>query len=132
MTWPPSRSITRVRRWTSTWTRSSATVTGSPSWRSGPGCISTRVASTPSLSLAGEPLNAMKLANLLREHDIRSVDVRRGEKAKKGYRRADLWDAWERYCPDLLPVGQYSPGDPATRATPATAQFSGPEPAAPV
>ncbi|WP_324276826.1 DUF3631 domain-containing protein [Blastococcus brunescens] len=58
---------------------------------------------SPWRSLGGEPLDPLRLAGLLREHGIRSVDVRRSDGVRKGYRRSDLWEAWERYCPDLLP-----------------------------
>jgi len=46
-------------------------------------------------------ITAMKLAELLREYDIRSENIRFGEPIGrvKGYHRADFADAWARYCP---------------------------------
>jgi Protein of unknown function (DUF3631) len=51
-------------------------------------------------------ITAMKLAELLREYDIRSENIRFGEPIGrvKGYHRADFTDAWARYCP-LAPGG---------------------------
>jgi hypothetical protein len=51
----------------------------------------------PWRSLRGEPLDARRLAQLLREFDIRSCDLRTDEGTKKGYRREDFHDAWTRY-----------------------------------
>jgi uncharacterized protein DUF3631 len=45
----------------------------------------------------GHPLTARELANLLRPHGIKSVQVRRGDGNRHGYRRADFEDAWVRY-----------------------------------
>lgn len=50
-----------------------------------------------------EPIHARGLARLLAPYGIRPRDVRRavlGGSAPKGYRRADLADAWVRYCVD--------------------------------
>lgn len=76
---------------------------------------------SPWQSLGGEPLSSLRLAGLLREHGIRSQDVRFADVVRKGYRRSDLWEAWERYCPDLLGA---TPRNPATGATAATSQVS--------
>lgn len=53
----------------------------------------------PWATLKGEGLNARGLASLLKHYDIRSKDVRTDFGIRKGYARADLWDAWERYAP---------------------------------
>jgi Protein of unknown function (DUF3631) len=44
----------------------------------------------------------MKLGDLLREHDIRSRNIRFPQPLgqAKGYTRADFTDAWSRYLPD--------------------------------
>jgi hypothetical protein len=47
----------------------------------------------------GEGLSAMKLANLLKEYDIRPDTYRFTEGQAKGYQAADFADAWNRYCP---------------------------------
>jgi hypothetical protein len=47
--------------------------------------------------LKGKPLDARGLAQRLREYDIRPTQIRLGSITTKGYRRADLQDAWDRY-----------------------------------
>ena len=47
----------------------------------------------------GRPLNARDLARLLHPFGAPTFYVRVGEVVKKGYRRADLHDAWSRYPP---------------------------------
>ena len=65
----------------------------------------------------GRLFNARDLAKLLSgyrtadDKPIKPRDVRIGEINRKGYRREDLWDAWQRYLPHPS----------ATRATSATA-----------
>lgn len=50
----------------------------------------------------GSGLTAMKLGDLLREHDIRSRNIRFPQPTGqvKGYTRDDFTDAWSRYLPD--------------------------------
>ncbi len=67
----------------------------------------------------GKPLNARGLAKLLRPYGIRSRDVWIADQNRKGYRREDLWDAWQRYLP---PVG----GGSARSARSANEQVSEP------
>lgn len=55
----------------------------------------------PWADLYGEGLTARKLARMLSEYDIRSTTVRIGSGTPKGYRREDMWDAWQRYSPSL-------------------------------
>jgi hypothetical protein len=52
----------------------------------------------------GDGLSAMKLANLLKEYDIRPDTYRFTEGQAKGYRREDFADAWNRYCPTPDPT----------------------------
>jgi hypothetical protein len=54
--------------------------------------------------LRGVPLNARRLAGLLRQYGVGSTQVRIGDKSNKGYRREDLFDAWARYLPST-PAG---------------------------
>jgi hypothetical protein len=49
--------------------------------------------------LKGRPLNDRGLANRLRGYGVKSKQIRFGEKGLKGYDRADLVAAWERYLP---------------------------------
>jgi hypothetical protein len=62
----------------------------------------------------GKPLDDRGLANRLRSYGIRSTSIRVGSTTPKGYRREDLFDAWQRYLPP-------SPDRSATSATSATA-----------
>jgi hypothetical protein len=48
---------------------------------------------------AGKPLNARELAKRLGEYGIKSKSVRIGSEVVRGYARADLADAWDRYLP---------------------------------
>jgi hypothetical protein len=47
----------------------------------------------------GKPFSARDLADLLKEHQVRSRQLRIGEDSRKGYRRADLAEVWARYLP---------------------------------
>jgi hypothetical protein len=61
-------------------------------------------------------LTPMKLADLLRQYDIRSANIRFGEPIgqAKGYHRADFTDAWARYCPET----QGEPSQPSQPSPP--------------
>lgn len=48
--------------------------------------------------LRGKPLDARGLARRLGQYEIESTKVRIGDTTPRGYRREDLWDAWQRYC----------------------------------
>jgi hypothetical protein len=63
-------------------------------------------------------ITAMKLAELLREFDIRSENIRFGEPIGrvKGYHRDDFADAWARYCPTA--PGEAVPAVPAVPERP--------------
>ncbi len=50
--------------------------------------------------LRGKPLDARGLARRLKPYDVRPTTIRDGDATPKGYRRADLHDAWARYLPD--------------------------------
>ncbi len=56
----------------------------------------------------GKSLNARGLSQRLHEYGVKPQSVRTGadaDKTRKGYRREDLWDVWQRY---LLPPEQIS------------------------
>ncbi len=55
----------------------------------------------PWADMGATGLSARRLADLLREHGIRSHNVRIGSDQNKGFERADFTDAWRRYCPPL-------------------------------
>jgi hypothetical protein len=62
----------------------------------------------------------MKLANLLKEYDIRPDTYRFTEGQAKGYRREDFTDAWNRYCPtpdEHLPAERVEDGDQGVRGS---------------
>lgn len=67
--------------------------------------------------LKGKPLDERGLSRRLRPYGIAPTTLRIGETTPKGYRRADLWDAWQRY---LSPP-------PYVSATSATSATSGPD-----
>lgn len=58
--------------------------------------------SAPWAALHGEGLDARGLAKLLNQYGVQSTKVWIGGSSVRGYRRADLWDTWERYCPAVM------------------------------
>lgn len=52
--------------------------------------------------LKGRPMDARGLSRRLRQYDVRPTTIREMGKPAKGYRREDLFDAWQRY---LSPLG---------------------------
>jgi len=48
-------------------------------------------------NLRGKPLDARRLANILKPYGVVSQQARIGEKGQKGYLRESLHDAWSRY-----------------------------------
>jgi hypothetical protein len=56
-------------------------------------------ADAPWSDLAGKPINVRKLANMLKQYGVSSTKVKVDGRALQGYRREDLWDAWQRYLP---------------------------------
>ncbi len=71
--------------------------------------------------LKGKPLDARRLATLLRPYEITSKGVRVGNSTLRGYAKIDLYDAWARYIPgdDISGVG-VPPNRSATSATSTT------------
>jgi hypothetical protein len=55
--------------------------------------------------LKGKPLDARRLARLLKTYGVESRQVRIGDKSQKGYTREDLWDVWIRYLPKESELG---------------------------
>lgn len=57
-------------------------------------------ADSPWSDLRGEGLSQRGLASMLKQYAIKPAKVRPdGGRPLQGYRRADLWDAWQRYLP---------------------------------
>lgn len=53
--------------------------------------------------LRGKPLDARKLARMLQPYGIKPQTIRTATGTAKGYRRDDLFDAWERYLSPSSP-----------------------------
>jgi hypothetical protein len=66
---------------------------------------------SPWASLKGAPLDARGLAWRLGSYEVSSTKVKVKGIALQGYRREDLWDCWERYCPRPT-SGSGEPGEP--------------------
>ena len=66
----------------------------------------------------GKPFSARDLADMLKQHQVKSRQLRIGEDSRKGYRRADLEDSWARYLP---PPGSETS---ETSETPLASNFS--------
>jgi len=58
-----------------------------------------RMEEAPWSDLRGRPLDARGLARMLGNYGITSATVRVGDTTPRGYRREDLYDAWQRYTP---------------------------------
>jgi hypothetical protein len=69
----------------------------------------------PWRALWGEPLDANRLARMLKPYDIRPEKMREGSDTFRGYRRASFEDAWERYLP-ATPENPEQAEHPADRA----------------
>ena len=67
----------------------------------------------PWADIRGKPLDARGLANRLKPYGITSKQVRIGAATMKGYERADLADAWQRYL-SLSPQGGETAETPET------------------
>ena len=70
--------------------------------------------------LKGKPLDARRLANLLKPYSVMSRQIRINETNSKGYTRESLWEAWTRYLPPLESALGGPPQVGATWATNAT------------
>lgn len=55
--------------------------------------------------IRGKPIDARGIANRLNQYGVKSKQVRIGDHTFKGYCRADLWDAWQRYLVGPSPMG---------------------------
>jgi hypothetical protein len=62
-------------------------------------CALTQIEEAPWGDLNGRPLDARRLAFLLKPYEIRPKSIRINDKTLKGYTRADFQDAWNRYLP---------------------------------
>lgn len=67
---------------------------------------------TPWRDLRGSPLDERGLANLLRRYDARPVKIKVAGRSLQGYRREDLWDAWQRYAPTPQEAEPAEPAEP--------------------
>ena len=77
----------------------------------------------PWADIRGKPVDARGIANRLKPYGIQSKNLRDGADVLKGYARADMLDAWQRY----LPLPQRESATSATSATaPAAAPAIGP------
>jgi phage/plasmid primase-like uncharacterized protein len=70
--------------------------------------------------LKGKPLDARKLASLLLPYGVKSDQVKIGGVNHRGYKRADLQDAWARYLPVKEEEGRNLDPSPQISATSAT------------
>jgi hypothetical protein len=66
--------------------------------------------------LKGKPLDPRRLSRFLREYDVHPAEVRAAvageEKVRKGYKRDELYDAWQRYLPPESPARCTVCGEP--------------------
>jgi Protein of unknown function (DUF3631) len=53
--------------------------------------------------LKGKPIDDRRLAQRLRQYNIKSKQIRIGDVSLKGYEKSDFVDAWERYLPSPSP-----------------------------
>jgi hypothetical protein len=79
----------------------------------------------PWSDLRGRPLGIRGLATMLSKYEVKPLNVREpGGPPRKGYRRIDLWDAWQRYLPSVVTAQPLQPLQTseasATAATSAT------------
>ena len=70
--------------------------------------------------LKGKPLDPRRLSRLLSDYDLKPGDVRADvkgeEKVRKGYKRYDLHDAWQRYLPPTSAPTCAKCGEPLDQA----------------
>ncbi len=80
----------------------------------------------PWRDLRGSPLDERGLANLLRRYDVRPTKIRLDMTGtRQGYRRADLWDAWQRYAPTPAEAEHPEQAEQKPPATPIRSGCSG-------
>jgi hypothetical protein len=58
-----------------------------------------RLDEAPWSDLRGKPIDARRLSRMLGKYDVRPEQVWVGDTNLRGYKRTDLWDAWQRYLP---------------------------------
>jgi hypothetical protein len=68
----------------------------------------------PWSELYGRPLNARKLAEILKPYGIKSTKVKVDGFSLRGYRREDFWDAWQRWLPTPDQAEPAEPMEPST------------------
>lgn len=73
--------------------------------------------------LHGKPINARGISNRLGTYGVRSKNVRIGDHVAKGYARADLWDAWQRYL-GASPIASATCATDATNPSAAVADVA--------
>jgi hypothetical protein len=78
----------------------------------------------PWRSLRGEPLDANRLARLLKPYGVKPENMREGSSTFRGYRRASFEDAWERYVP-AMPENPEHPEQPEHTANRAGSDVPG-------
>lgn len=66
--------------------------------------------------LYGKPLQARGLARMLRQYEVKSTKVKVAGKSLQGYRREDMWEAWERYAPPPTSPAEVEPPEPSDAA----------------
>jgi Protein of unknown function (DUF3631) len=59
----------------------------------------------PWADMYGKPIDPRRLAKMLGEYEVKSKVVRIGDATPRGYDRADLSDAWDRYVPQGSATG---------------------------
>lgn len=83
------------------------------------------LAEAPWNDLRGKPLDARRLARLLANYQVRSVDVKLDGVNRKGYRRENLHDTWCRYLPDPPMSATCATSEPDAPLTSANAVADG-------
>jgi len=83
----------------------------------------------PWADLRGNPINSRKLASLLKPYGIKSTKVNIDGASLQGYRREDLWDAWQRYLPpvDFGKAEPMEPAEPSRKVEPFSPQLEVPD-----
>ncbi len=73
--------------------------------------------------LRGKPLGPRRLSNYLRPYEVKPETLREGDSQFKGYKAADLSDAWNRYLP--APSDKSVPSVPSVPNSDGTAATAG-------
>lgn len=67
------------------------------------------ITESPWGDMRGTPLDARKLARMLRKYDVKPADHRFGNDTRKGYTTEAFHDAWSRYLTPVAPVAHVAP-----------------------